>query len=76
MAADDMYGMVFAQVYVHHVGDMRFKGVRGLQRVVAISTTATSCRKFPTYPPTAKGKVVRPSSGLQLVVERRIPRSG
>ena len=61
------------QVHVRHIGDMRFKGVPGIHRVVDITSSATCSRTFPTQPPNSKGKLLQAGSGLQYIVERRVP---
>ena len=58
------------QVHVRHIGDMSFKGVPGVQRVVDVALSSTSSRIFPSQPPSSKGKILRAGAGLQYIVER------
>ena len=59
------------QVHVRHVADMHFKGVRGIQTVMDISTWPTHNRTFPQHPPSAKGRTCRAGTGLQYIVRKR-----
>ncbi|KAK9862877.1 hypothetical protein WJX84_010365 [Apatococcus fuscideae] len=62
------------EVYIRHVGDMSFKGVPGVQKVVDITSCATFCRKFPAMPSSSKSKLIRAGTGLQYIIEHRLPR--
>lgn len=56
------------QVHVRHVADMHFKGVRGEQTVMDISTWAMHSRSFPQHQPSPKGKIFRAGTGLRYIL--------
>ncbi|KAK9818038.1 hypothetical protein WJX72_006076 [[Myrmecia] bisecta] len=67
------------QVDVSHVGQIRFKGVIGVQTVMQLSSGRLNTRTFPAKPPSIKAEQVAPGRGLLYVVmmpeeEPHIPR--
>lgn len=50
--------LVYCQVHISHVGQMRFKGVAEVQNVMQFSTAHLAARQFPTAPPSAKADLV------------------
>ena len=52
--------VVYQQVHISHVGQMRFKGVAEVQSVMQFSTAHLAARQFPTDPPSTKADLVKP----------------